>query len=190
MDEQVKEIDHCNSIIDSKGYRPNVGIILCNDDGRVFWAKRMGVDSWQFPQGGINPNEDPEKAMYRELWEETGLEEQHVQILGRTRYWLRYQLPERYIRRNSLPVCIGQKQIWYILRLLTDEAVVSFDHSPQPEFDNWRWVDFWEPLESVVYFKRKVYQKAMTELGQILIEEGMPISPKSYLTKKRWRNYF
>ena len=69
-------------MIDSKGYRPNVGIILCNDEGRVFWAKRMGVNSWQFPQGGINPNEDPETAMYRELCEETGLQQQHVQVIA------------------------------------------------------------------------------------------------------------
>jgi len=60
-------------MIDSKGYRPNVGIILCNDAGRVFWAKRKGANSWQFPQGGIDSDEDPETAMYRELWEETGL---------------------------------------------------------------------------------------------------------------------
>ena len=155
-------------MIDSRGYRPNVGIILCNDEGRVFWAKRMGMDAWQFPQGGINDDEDPETAMYRELWEETGLQQQHVQILGRTRYWLRYQLPERYIRKNSQPMCIGQKQIWFMLRLLTNDSAVCFDHCNKPEFDSWRWVDYWEPLNNVVYFKRKVYQKAMTELGAIL----------------------
>jgi len=171
-------------MIDSKGYRPNVGIILCNDEGRVFWAKRMGVDAWQFPQGGINENEDPENAMYRELWEETGLQKQHVQILGRTRYWLRYQLPERYIRKNSLPLCIGQKQIWYMLRLLGSEANVRFDRSPKPEFDCWRWVDYWEPLNNVVYFKRKVYQKAMTELGIILTTQGIPVNAEGYLSKQ------
>ncbi len=168
-------------MIDSKGYRPNVGIILCNDDGRVFWAKRMGVDLWQFPQGGINPDEDPETAMYRELWEETGLQEQHVQILGRTRYWLKYQLPERYIRKHSVPLCIGQKQIWFMLRLISHESNVRFDHCPKPEFDGWRWVDYWEPLKDVVYFKRKVYERAMTELGAILTTDSVPVDASGYL---------
>ncbi len=165
-------------MIDSKGFRPNVGIILCNDEGRVFWAKRMGVDAWQFPQGGINQDEDPEAAMFRELWEETGLKAQHVQVLGRTRYWLRYRLPERYIRKNSLPLCIGQKQIWFVLRLLANDSHVRFDHCPKPEFDGWRWVDYWEPLNDVVYFKRKVYEKAMSELGVILNRYGIPVDPQ------------
>ncbi len=170
-------------MIDSKGYRSNVGIILCNDDGRVFWAKRKGVNSWQFPQGGIDCNEDPETAMFRELWEETGLSEQHVQILGRTRYWLRYKLPEKYIRKKSLPLCVGQKQIWFILRLVAQEDVVRFDCGEKPEFDGWKWVDFWEPLSDVIYFKRKVYKKAMTELGTILIKDSIPVNPGGYLAK-------
>ncbi|MGR8951984.1 MAG: RNA pyrophosphohydrolase, partial [Gammaproteobacteria bacterium] len=167
------------------GYRPNVGIILCNDEGRVFWAKRMGMNAWQFPQGGINQDEDPETAMYRELWEETGLQQQHVQVLGRTRYWLRYKLPERYIRKNTLPICIGQKQIWYILRLVSHESNVRFDHCPKPEFDSWRWVDYWEPLKDVVYFKRKVYQRAMTELSAILAIEGMPVGTAGKMTREQ-----
>jgi putative (di)nucleoside polyphosphate hydrolase len=121
--------------------------------------------------------------MYRELWEETGLLRQHVQILGRTRYWLRYQLPERYIRKNSSPLCIGQKQIWYILRLLSDDSKVRFDHCPKPEFDAWRWVDYWEPLNDVVYFKRKVYQKAMTELGVILTTDSVPVNAAGFLKR-------
>jgi putative (di)nucleoside polyphosphate hydrolase len=172
-------------MIDSKGYRPNVGIILCNNEGRVFWAKRMGMDAWQFPQGGINDDEDPETAMYRELWEETGLQQHHVEILGRTRYWLRYQLPERYIRKNSFPLCIGQKQIWFMLRLLTHDSAVRFDHCSKPEFDSWRWVDYWEPLNGVVYFKRKVYQKAMTELGNILMPNGVQPTLTISTTKQK-----
>jgi len=170
-------------MIDSKGYRSNVGIILCNDDGRVFWAKRKGVNSWQFPQGGIDCNEEPEEAMFRELWEETGLLEHHVQILGRTRYWLRYKLPEKYIRKKSLPLCVGQKQIWFILRLVAQEDVVRFDCGEKPEFDGWKWVDFWEPLSDVIYFKRKVYKKAMTELGTILMQDSVPVNEEGYLAK-------
>ena len=168
-------------MIDSKGYRPNVGIILCNNEGSVFWAKRKGANSWQFPQGGINSDEDPEAAMYRELWEETGLQPEHVKILGRTRYWLRYKLPERFLRKNSFPLCIGQKQIWFILQLLTDDSKVRFDCVTKPEFDDWRWVDFWEPLNDVVYFKRKVYRKAMSELGLMLVPEDVQVKADSYL---------
>ncbi len=168
-------------MIDSKGFRPNVGIILCNDEGRVFWAKRVGADSWQFPQGGINQDEDPETAMYRELWEETGLESSHVQVIGRTRYWLHYKLPNRYIRRKSLPLCIGQKQIWFLLRLVSDESSFRLDCTDSPEFDGWRWVDYWDPLKDVVFFKHNVYRKAMKELGSLLVSDAIPISPQGYL---------
>ena len=171
-------------MIDSKGYRPNVGIILCNDHGQVFWAKRKGANSWQFPQGGIDHDEDPETAMYRELWEETGLQAEHVELLGRTRYWLRYKLPERYVRKNSSPLCIGQKQIWFILRLLSDESHVRFDCGHKQEFDNWRWVDYWFPLNDVVYFKRRVYRKAMDELGEFLVDEDVNVDPQGYLAGK------
>jgi putative (di)nucleoside polyphosphate hydrolase len=127
--------------------RANVGIILCNARGQVFWAKRARMNSWQFPQGGIENNENPEQAMYRELCEETGLKPEHVQILGRTRYWLKYKLPEKYIRRNSHPLCIGQKQVWYLLKLVGQEADVILDQHKKPEFDDWQWVEYWEPLK-------------------------------------------
>ncbi len=173
-------------MIDSKGYRPNVGIILCNDDGRVFWAKRKGANSWQFPQGGIDENEDPETAMFRELWEETGLSSNDVQVLGRTRYWLRYRLPERYIRKNAVPRCIGQKQIWFILRMVCDESKVRFDCGQKQEFDNWRWVTFWYPLEDVVYFKKKVYRKALIELGSMLMPDHVPVDAQGFLANIRF----
>ena len=170
-------------MIDSKGYRPNVGIILCNDKGHVFWAKRKGMNSWQFPQGGIDCDEDPEAAMYRELWEETGLESDHVQILGRTRYWLRYKLPDKYVRKKSLPLCVGQKQIWYILRLVGDETQVRFDCGEKQEFDDWKWVNYWHPLNDVIYFKRKVYKKAMAELGAVIVPESVPVNADGFLEK-------
>ena len=174
-------------MIDSKGYRLNVGIILCNDDGRLFWARRVGMDSWQFPQGGIDSNETPEDAMYRELWEETGLQTEHVQLIGRTRYWLRYNLPDRYIRRKSVPLCIGQTQIWFILRLISNESNVRFDCGKKQEFDHWRWVDYWDPMKDVVYFKRKVYRRAMKELGEMLIPDSVPINADGYLMKEKVR---
>lgn len=170
------------NMIDPEGYRPNVGIILCNDEGRVFWARRAGMRSWQFPQGGIKFNEDPETAMYRELYEEVGLKTHDVQLIGRTRNWLRYELPERYIRKHSLPLCIGQKQIWYILRFVSHESNICLDCSDRPEFDAWCWVDYWHPLNDVVYFKREVYRQALTELGGHLLSRKGPVSPQGFLS--------
>ena len=176
-------------MIDSKGYRSNVGIILCNTQGHVFWAKRSRVNSWQFPQGGMEDGEGPEQAMYRELLEETGLEASHVQIIGRTRYWLKYRLPEKYIRRHSLPICIGQKQIWFLLKLVGDDANVILDRHNKPEFDDWQWVEYWEPLKSVVFFKRKVYRRAMMELGAHLILKTVNVNPESYLSNKNMSDH-
>jgi putative (di)nucleoside polyphosphate hydrolase len=155
-------------VIDSDGYRPNVGIILTNSDGRLLWARRVRQDAWQFPQGGIRAKETPEEAMYRELAEEIGLQPQHVDVLGATRGWLRYRLPERFIRRHQKPICVGQKQRWFMLRLIGQERFVRLDLSDKPEFDNWRWVDYWQPLEEVVSFKRTVYKKALNELAPLI----------------------
>lgn len=152
-------------LIDAEGYRLNVGIVICNDHGQVFWARRAGMRSWQFPQGGINENEEPDAAMYRELFEEVGLRREHVHIIARTQGWLRYQLPERYIRRRSQPVCIGQKQIWYILKLTGGEKAINLRLTDHPEFDAWCWVDYWHPVSDVVYFKREVYRQALRELA-------------------------
>lgn len=155
-------------MIDSDGFRANVGIILTNDDGRVFWARRMGMDAWQFPQGGIKKDESPELAMYRELKEETGLEAEHVEIIGSTDDWLKYWLPKRFIRHNTYPLCIGQKQIWYLLRLVADESYVNLTQSDEPEFDIWKWVDLWDPIDEVVSFKRNVYEQAIKQLAPFM----------------------
>lgn len=168
-------------MIDSNGYRSNVGIVLCNDQGRVFWARRIGSDSWQFPQGGFKKDENSEQAMYRELHEETGLHENHVEVIGRTSKWLHYDLPERYIRKNSYPLCIGQKQLWFLLRLVADESNVCLNSSHQPEFDDWCWIDYWMPVNNVVFFKREVYQHALNELGRYLIPDSVPINAEGYL---------
>jgi len=151
-------------MIDPDGYRPNVAIVLMNDERRVFWAKRAGNDGWQFPQGGMHTDETPVEAMYRELHEETGLPPELVELVGSTPGWLRYRLPPRYRRRNSKPVCIGQKQVWFLLRFLGDDSAFSLDHCPDPEFSCFRWVDFWYPVDNVITFKRGVYQKALSLL--------------------------
>jgi putative (di)nucleoside polyphosphate hydrolase len=158
-------------VIDSQGYRANVGIILSNREGRVLWARRLGQDSWQFPQGGIKHNETPEEALFRELREEVGLTREQVEIIGCTQGWLRYRLPKRFIRFKSKPVCIGQKQRWFVLRLLAEDEAVRLDLSDKPEFEEWRWVDYWLPLKEIVFFKRQVYKKALLELEAILFPE-------------------
>jgi putative (di)nucleoside polyphosphate hydrolase len=155
-------------VIDSQGYRANVGIILSNREGRVLWARRLGQDSWQFPQGGIKQNETPEEALFRELREEVGLKPEQVEVIGCTQGWLRYRLPKRFIRFKSKPLCIGQKQRWFVLRLLVDDNAVRLDVSEKPEFEEWRWVDYWLPLKEIVFFKRKVYKKALSELETTL----------------------
>ncbi|MGI0118100.1 RNA pyrophosphohydrolase [Zooshikella sp. RANM57] len=154
--------------IDPDGFRPNVGIILINNDAQVLWARRRGQDAWQFPQGGINPEESPEQAMYRELHEEIGLLPEDVGIIGCTRGWLRYRLPKRLVRYNTIPICVGQKQKWYLLRLLVDDSKVCVSQGESPEFDAWRWVSYWYPLGQVITFKREVYRRAMKELASRL----------------------
>ena len=155
-------------MIDSDGYRANVGIILSNPEGQVLWAQRMGQDAWQFPQGGINPDEDPQQAMYRELWEEVGLRQKDVEIIASTASWLRYKLPQRLVRRRSQPMCIGQKQKWFLLRLTSDEQRLDLRASGKPEFENWRWVEYWYPVDHVVYFKKRVYRCALQQLNRHL----------------------
>lgn len=155
-------------MIDRDGYRPNVGIILVNWKNEVFWGKRINQHSWQFPQGGIKSGESPEEAMFRELREEVGLSAEHVRILGRTRGWLRYDVPDQWIRREWRGNYKGQKQIWYLLKLVGRDCDVSLRASSHPEFDAWRWNAYWVPLESVIEFKRDVYQRALAELERYL----------------------
>lgn len=153
-------------MVDADGFRPNVGIVLSNDLGQVLWARRVGGhDAWQFPQGGINEDESLEEALFRELHEEVGLEADSVQVLACTRGWLRYRLPKRLRRYNSSPGFKGQKQKWFLLRMLADDARVRMNSSDKPEFDHWRWVSYWYPVCQVVDFKREVYRRALKELA-------------------------
>ena len=161
-------------MLDRDGYRPNVGIVLANQRNEVFWGKRVNQHAWQFPQGGIKHGETPIKAMYRELEEEIGLQRAHVRVLGRTREWLRYQVPEKWSRHaregnaDARGAYRGQKQIWFLLRMVGRDCDVSLRASGHPEFDAWRWHDYWVPLETVIDFKREVYQHALIELHRYL----------------------
>lgn len=158
-------------LVDRAGYRLNVGIILMNESGRVFWGKRQGHEAWQFPQGGVAPGESPTEALFRELREEIGLDKEDVSILGVTKRWLKYRLPKQYLRHGSKPLVIGQKQKWFLLMLRASEQKIRLDLSDTPEFDSWRWVDYKEPPDLVIFFKKQVYVQALKEL--------------EYLTKRR-----
>ncbi|WP_202814026.1 RNA pyrophosphohydrolase [Legionella erythra] len=163
-------------MIDRAGYRLNVGIILVNDSGRVFWGRRHGHDAWQFPQGGLAQGETALDAMFRELREEVGLDKEDIEVLGSTRRWLKYRLPKQYLRHGSAPLVIGQKQKWYLLRLVASEQKVRLDLSDSPEFDSWRWIDYNEPPAQVIFFKRQVYAQAMKELEYLLKKRRNPFS--------------
>lgn len=80
----------------------------------------------------------------------------------------RYRLPKRLIRSGTHPVCIGQKQKWFLLRLTCDDKDVDVLHSSHPEFDDWRWTSYWYPIRNVVSFKREVYRRALKELLPML----------------------
>lgn len=172
--------------IDKQGFRSNVGIILLDDRRRVLIAGRRGRSGWQFPQGGVRRAESAEQAMYRELQEEIGLEPGDVVLAGATRDWIRYRLPEKYIRHGKHPVCVGQKQRWFLLNFRGEPHKLRFDATPQPEFDRCRWVDYWRPVKEVIYFKRQVYVKALTELGPLAFPDAGP-PPRPAWWPRSWR---
>lgn len=155
-------------VVDSQGFRENVGIVLINQADQVFWARRARQKGWQFPQGGTQPGEELIQSVYRELYEEVGLKPEHVDVLDQSPAWLYYHLPQTLIRQNQQPLVVGQKQKWFLLRLVGDVANIRLDASDKPEFDQWRWVEFWHPLNEVVSFKREVYQQVLTQFANTL----------------------
>nr|WP_169818663.1 RNA pyrophosphohydrolase [Suttonella ornithocola] len=179
-------------MFDGQGFRYNVGIIILNAQNQVFWGRRCGQDAWQFPQGGMQGGESSEQAMFRELWEETGLYASDVAVLGETRAWLRYRLPLRFRRRRraGMVQCIGQKQKWFLLKLKREETIINLAAAGTPEFDQWRWLNYWQAVEEVVHFKRKVYQLALQELSEFVPEltELRPIS--SMENEYRYQCYY
>ena len=157
-----------NIMIDKEGYRENVGIVICNDQRKVLWARRTGEEAWQFPQGGINNGESAEEAMYRELKEEVGLDPHNVEILARTKGWLKYDVPKSWIRRDCRDRYRGQKQIWFLLRFTGKDSDVFLKNTEKPEFDDWRWDSFWAPVDQIIDFKKAVYEQALKELFEYL----------------------
>jgi putative (di)nucleoside polyphosphate hydrolase len=150
-------------MIDRDGYRLNVGIIIANKEGKLFWGKRTKSQGWQFPQGGMNPYETLEETMYRELGEEVGLTTKDVQILAITKRWVHYDLPIKMRRQVETNYCIGQRQKWFLLLLTGPDDRICLTTAKKPEFSKWHWIEYWEPMEYVVYFKRAVYRRVLAE---------------------------
>jgi len=165
-------------MIDNEGYRANVGIVLTNDKQQILLAKRYQQDAWQLPQGGIDKNETEIEALFRELDEEVGLSSKHVEVIAKTPKWLRYDLPEPHIRRRQKPLCVGQKQVWFLLKLTCDESNIKLDTHSDIEFDDWEWVDYWHPIEQVIDFKKPIYEDMLKALAPILFNNQHSIPPQ------------
>ena len=147
-----------------KGYRLNVGLIIANKQGKVLLCKRKGMNSWQFPQGGIDLNESPLKAAKRELFEEVGIQAKDVKLIKSLDEWLKYDVPIKSRRKNILNKKFkGQKQKWFLFKV-QNEVQVSFENDPDNEFEDFKWVSYWYPLNVIVSFKEKVYFKALNKL--------------------------
>ena len=150
--------------IKEKGYRLNVGIIVANSDGKLLYCKRKNSDNWQFPQGGIDRNEDPFLAALRELYEEVGIQKDKVKLIKESENWYKYDLPRKYKKNNFLWNGFkGQKQKWFLFKLI-EEVMIDLNNENNPEFDEFDWVDYWKPLDEIVEFKREIYKKVLSEL--------------------------
>ena len=146
-------------------YRPCVGIMLFNRDGKVFVGKRIDqtVESWQMPQGGIDKGEEPRQAALRELQEETGTDK--AEIIAEMEKWVTYDLPEHLIGVAFYGKYRGQKQKWFAMRFTgTDADIDLMKH--EPEFSAFRWVDLAELPGLIVPFKRKSYEQVVAGLGK------------------------
>ena len=166
-------------MIDSEGYRANVGIVITNNKQQVLLAKRFKQDSWQLPQGGIDSGESELDALFRELNEEVGLSREHVRVIAKTPKWLRYELPDCHVRRKQKPVCIGQKQVWFLLELTSNENKITLDSHNEIEFDDWQLVDYWRPIEDVIDFKKPIYEDMLKALAPVLFNNQHKI-PSQY----------
>ena len=153
-------------MFNKKSYRPNVAIIIVNKHGQVLWCKRKSDNGWQFPQGGIDKKETPREAVLRETKEEVGLDREDLKIIYESKKWYRYKVPEErrpsyFISKNSF---LGQEQKWFLAELLTKDSNIDLKSSKTIEFKKWNWVSYWYPLDSVIWFKKSVYQQALLEL--------------------------
>lgn len=155
--------------IEALPYRPCVGVVLINQDGRVFAAQRIDnpTPAWQMPQGGIDSDEKPRKAALRELWEETGITEDLVEFVAKTKDWVTYDLPDEMVGQIWGGRYRGQKQKWFLYRYLGSDAQVNIE-TEHPEFSVWAWMDHAEVIEKIVPFKRSVYEAVFDAFAEHL----------------------
>ena len=153
------------------GYRLNVGLIIANEKGELLLCKRKKMNSWQFPQGGIDFGESPIKAAKRELFEEVGISSKSVTLIESLDDWLKYEIPEKSRRRNFLDRKFkGQKQKWFLFKLKKN-VEVTFENDPDNEFDDFKWVSYWYPLNVIISFKEKVYREVLNKLKYSFCKE-------------------
>lgn len=152
-------------------YRPCVGVMLVNADGKAFVGKRIDNregDWWQMPQGGVDDGEDLRTAVLRELWEETGATERHVTLISQTKEELLYDLPEHLMGKLWGGKYRGQRQFWFLARFDgTDDDIDLNAHQP-PEFEAWRWVEPELLPDLIVPFKKRVYRTVLEEFRPLI----------------------
>lgn len=152
-------------------YRPCVGVMLLNRDGRAFVGERIdtrGTDWWQMPQGGVDKGEDLDEAAYRELAEETGVTRDLVRLRARTHEPVRYDLPAELIGTLWGGKYCGQEQYWYLLDFLGEDADIDLEAHDPPEFCAWKWVDPGQLPELIIPFKREVYRAILDEFAPLI----------------------
>ena len=150
-------------------YRPCAGVMLVNFEGKVFVGQRLdtSVEAWQMPQGGIDDGEDPQSAAIRELEEETGITEPHLQILARAKGEYYYDLPDELIGKIWKGRYRGQRQFWFLVRFTGTDGHINIETEHQ-EFRAWKWADPDQLPEMIVPFKRKLYRDILKEFRDII----------------------